>query len=167
MTWYEIILIIASALFLLSTISSLFFGDFDLDLGVDGGFLLSDIVSFKGLLHFVLGFTLSLTLFGGITTTSVITGVASGLVFVLALYYLYKLLHKRLQQKMEYKEEISEADAEVYFWSKEQKLGEVFITLEGRPVQVTLKSKDNTDFENGQRIRVSGNRKVVYAVSTN
>jgi hypothetical protein len=165
MAWYEIVLIAAGILFLLSSVGSLFFGeiDVDTDIGMDG-FLLSDVISFKGLLHFAIGFSLVLTLMQEVTFTSVAIGVVCGVAFVFILYYLYKLIYEKLQQNMKYTNEITEMDAEVYFWNENQKIGEVFITLEGRPVTVTLQGAEGFNLEKGQKIKVSGTRKAVYPV---
>ena len=166
MDWYVIVLIVSAGLFLLTTIVSLFFGDMDIgvdaDLDVDSGFLMSDVLSFKGLVHFAIGFSLALTLMGEFTLFSAAVGVVTGIVFVLVLYYLYKLLFEKLQQNIKYTNEIKDMEAEVYFWDGGSKTGEVFITLEGRPVTVTLKCPEDTHFEKGQKIRVSGTRHAVY-----
>jgi len=160
MEWYVIILIASSGLFLLTTIGSLIFGsmDMDMDADIDSGFLMSDVISFKGLIHFAIGFSLSLTLMKEFTVTSTIVGVVTGLVFVLVLYYLYKLFFEKLQQSMKYTTEINNMEAEVYFWDNQHKTGEVFITLEGRPVTVTFECPEDIHFEKGQKIKVSGTR---------
>ena len=169
MAWYVIVLIVAAGLFVLTTILSLFFGDMDMnaDLDVGSGFLLSDFISFKGLIHFVIGFSLSLTLLDECSIKSVTIGVITGLVFVFVLYYLYKLLFKKLQHNINYTYEIKEIDAEVYFWDEKLKIGEVFITLEGRPVTVTLRCTEDIKLEKGQKIRVSGTRKLVEPININ
>ena len=163
MEWYVIVLIVSSALFLLTTIGSLIFGnmDMDMDADMDSGFMLSDVISFKGLVHFAIGFSLSLTLMKEFTVISTIVGTVTGIVFVLVLYYLYKLFFEKLQQNMKYTTEINDMDAEVYFWDDQKKIGEVFITLEGRPVTVTLTCTEDIHFEKGQKIRVSGTRSSV------
>jgi uncharacterized membrane protein len=133
--------------------------DLDADLDVGGsGFLLGDVLSFKGLVHFTIGFSLSLTLLGGFTLLSATIGVVTGIVFVMVLYYLYKTLFEKLQQSVKYTTDINNMEAEVYYWDKKSKTGEVFITLEGRPVTVTLKCSEDIHFEKGQKIRVSGTR---------
>jgi uncharacterized membrane protein len=164
MAWYDITLIVAGGFFLIFSVGSSFVGELELDTDVelDGGFLLSDFISFKGLLHFALGFLLTLTLWREVTVVSLGVGVAAGLVFVGVLYYLYKMIYDKLQKSMTYAQEIKDMDAEVYFWSEEQKIGEVFITLEGRPVTVTLQKAEGLDFKKGQKIKVSGNRRLVY-----
>jgi hypothetical protein len=163
MTWYEIVLVASSAFFVLSTVGSLLFGgmDVDLDADVDAGTLLSDIFSFKGLVHFAIGFSLVLTLMHETSLASVAGGVITGGIFALILYYLYKWMYEKAQQSMTYTQNIQDMDAEVYFWNKEKRIGEVFVTLEGRPVTVTLQCPEGIDPEKGQKIKVSGTRKLV------
>jgi uncharacterized membrane protein len=164
MAWYVIVLIVSSGLFLLTSIGSLFFGDMDMDtdLDVDSGFLLSDVISFKGLVHFTIGFSLALTIMNEFSLLSTAIGVATGIVFVLVLYYLYKLVYEKLQQNIKYTTEINDMEAEVYYWDDKRKTGEVFITLEGRPVTVTLECLEEIHFEKGQKIKVSGTRHSVH-----
>jgi uncharacterized membrane protein YuzA (DUF378 family) len=162
MAWYVIVLIVSSSLFLLTTIGALFFGeiglDLDTDLDIDSGFLVSDVISFKGLIHFAIGFSLVLSLMGEVTLVSTSIGVVTGIVFVMVLYYLYKLVFEKLQQNIKYTTEIKNMDAEIYFWDNKTKVGEVFVTLEGRPVTITLNCPDDIHFEKGQKIKVSGTR---------
>ena len=166
MAWYIIVLIVSSGLFVITTIGSLFFGgmdmDWDADLEVGSGFVLGDLISFKGLIHFTIGVSLTLTLMDGFTLVSATVGVVTGIIFVLALYYLYKMMFVKLQQSVKYTHEINDMEAEVYYWDKKSKMGEVFVTLEGRPVTVTLKCEEDIHFEKGQKIRVSGTRQSVY-----
>lgn len=144
--------------------------DFDVntdvdDVDIDGsGFLGGDIFSFKGLLHFAMGFSLTLTLMREVTIVSVCIGIGAGLVFVFVLYFLYKLIYTKSQQSLKYTDEIEEMDAEVYFWNENRKIGEVFVSLEGRPVTITLKGAEGMKLERGQKIKVSGNRKSVHPV---
>ena len=163
MAWYEIVLLVSSVLFLLSTVGSLLFGgiDVDFDTDIDAGAVLSDVFSFKGLLHFSIGFSLVLTLMREVTFASVSIGVISGLVFAVVLYFLYKLMYEKAQQSMKYTHEIKDLEAEVYFWNKDKRIGEVFVTLEGRPVTVTIHCPEGVDLERGQKLKVSGTRKLV------
>ena len=171
MDWYVIVLIVSAGVFVLISIVSLIFGnldvDFDGDVDVGSGFLFSDVFSFKGLVHFVIGFSLSLTLMGGFTPLSATVGVITGSVFMASLYYLYKTLFTKLQQNIKYTSEINEMEADVYFWDEKTKIGEVFVTLEGRPVTITLKCDEEIRFEKGQKILVSGTRKAVQPVKKN
>jgi hypothetical protein len=163
MTWYEIVLFVASAFFLLSTVGSLLFGgmDMDFDAEVDAGSLLSDVFSFKGLIHFAIGFSLVLTLRHETGLVALAAGVITGVVFAVALYYLYRLMYKKAQQSLQYTYEIKDLEAEVYFWNSERRIGEVFITLEGRPVAVTIHCPEGVELKTGQKLKVSGTRKLV------
>jgi len=162
MAWYEIMLLVSLALFLITTVGSMLFGGADLDFDVETGTLLSDIISFKGLLHFCIGFSLVLTLMKEVTLLSVAGGVATGLVFAAALYFLYKFFYGKAQKSISYTTEINDMEAEVYFWDKTQRIGEVFLTLEGRPVTVTITCPEGVDLKNGHKIKVSGTRSLVY-----
>jgi uncharacterized membrane protein len=135
---------------------------FDSDLDVGSGMLLSDVISFKGLIHFTIGFSLTLTLMGEFTLLSASVGVVAGIVFVVVLYYLYKMIYEKLQHSIKYTAEINDMEAEVYYWDNKRNTGEVFITLEGRPVTVTLESPEDISFEKGQKIKVSGTRHSVH-----
>jgi len=166
MAWYVILLIVSSGLFLLTTVISLFFGDMDIDMDADldvgSGFMVSDVISFKGLIHFTIGFSLTLTLMNEFSLLSVATGVITGVIFVLVLYYLYKIVFEKLHQSIKYTNEINDLEAEVYYWDSKSKSGEVFVTLEGRPVTITLVCPDDVEFERGQKIKVSGTRHSVH-----
>ena len=54
MAWYVILLIVSSGLILVTSVIALIFGDMDMDFhpDIDSGFLLGDVISFKGLIHF-------------------------------------------------------------------------------------------------------------------
>jgi len=166
MAWYIILLIVSSGLFVITTIGSLFFGNMDMDMDADlevgSGFMLGDLISFKGLIHFTIGFSLTLSLMNEFSLLSAAIGVVTGIIFVLVLYFIYKFLFKNLQQSVKYTHEINDMEGEVYFWDEKTKIGEVFLTLEGRPVTVTLKCPENVSFQKGQKIKVSGTRKSVY-----
>jgi len=170
MEWYVIVLIVSAGLFVITTLGSLFFGNLDIDANADldlgSDFLLSDLISFKGLIHFTIGFSLSLTIMEEFSVKSSIVGGVTGIVFVLVLYYLYKFLFKKLQHNIKYTYEINDMEAEVYFWDEKLKIGEVFITLEGRPVTVSLKCTEEIHLEKGQKIRVSGTRHSVQPVNS-
>jgi uncharacterized membrane protein len=165
MAWYTIILIVAAGVFLLTTLGAVIFGNldaaFDTDMELGGGFELTDVISFKGLLHFVIGFTLTLTVMGEFTLTSSAAGVVAGILFMVVLFYLYRLVFSRLQQSIRYTVDIKDMDAEVYYWDQHTQTGEVFISLEGRPVTVTLKSETELHLKSGQKIKVTGTRHAV------
>lgn len=91
---YYIITAIIYSIFIIRFILSWVGGDFDIETDVD----VSDVVSFKGLTHFLMGFSgwLSVKSF---TTHNVVwydylIAFVLGVIFVIILYYVYKFLMK-------------------------------------------------------------------------
>ena len=74
MEWYYILGIISYGIFIIQFLLSNFFGwgDLDLDIDFDGepDFGLGDVLSFKGLVHFAMGFSGWLMLAGKVTLTT-------------------------------------------------------------------------------------------------
>ncbi len=167
MAWYEIMLLVSGGFFVVSSIISLLFGELDMDFDSGQDAILSDIISFKGLLHFCIGFSLVLTLMQEVSVISIACGVVTGMIFAIILYFLYKFIYEKAQQSLQYTEEIRELDAEVYFWDKTSRTGEVFVTLEGRPVTIPIECPGCTDLQKGQKLKVSGNRKLVHPSEKN
>lgn len=91
---YYIVAVIVYDIFIVRFILSWIGGDFDIDADLD----LSDVVSFKGLTHFLMGFSgwLSVKSF---TTHNImwydyLIAFILGVIFVIILYYVYKFLMK-------------------------------------------------------------------------
>lgn len=90
------IAIVVYSIFIIRFILSWIGGDFELDADLDLD--LGDVISFKGLTHFLMGFS------GWLSTKSLIThdiewydyliGFILGLIFVIILFYVYKLMMK-------------------------------------------------------------------------
>jgi hypothetical protein len=143
---------------------SLIFGDIDIE--ADHDFDTGDIFSFKGLIHFVLGFSVTLTALKSDDVVAISIGTIVGLVFIFGLYWIYKSLYKKLSQSLEYETTITDADAEVYYWDDTTQSGEVFVVLEGRQTTISIGSKEfgTISLKSGQKIKVSGTRVLVYKV---
>lgn len=75
--------------FLLSILGSDLDTDIDIDNASDLSMSLSDIISFKGITHFILGYSWT-TYFSG----SHLVGIVIGSFFFIVLFYVYKLLLK-------------------------------------------------------------------------
>lgn len=93
MEWYYILGIISYGIFILQFVLSNSLGgdtEIDVDFDGEGDFDISSLLSFKGLIHFAMGFSGWLTLTGKVTIYTVCTGVIIGLLFMVLLYYLYK-----------------------------------------------------------------------------
>ena len=92
MEWYHYLLCTSGFFLLLQLIMSLIFGDFDIDHDFD----LGDVISFKGGIHFVLGFSLVLVVFGKTTFFTISLAIFVGLIFLIGLYWLYRFLYTKL-----------------------------------------------------------------------
>ena len=108
MAWYYILFFSVFAFFLLKTIISWMFGDTDIDFDADGDidFDVSSMLSFKGILHFLLGFSTYLAATARFDRTydaigdyqftfiHYVIGSVIGILFMIGLWYLYKLMMK-------------------------------------------------------------------------
>ena len=85
MEWYYVLGIISYGIFIVQFIlSNLGFGDTDIDIDLDGDvdFDVSDLVSFKGLIHFLMGFSGWLMLSGTVNVFTVIIAIILGIGFM-------------------------------------------------------------------------------------
>lgn len=164
MEWYVIVFIISTIIIVGQAILSFVLGD--LDLSIDANFDLADAFSFKGLLHFIFGASLVLTVFGNLELLTVIIAIITGSLFMYLLYKLYYFLYQNLEQSLTYVQDIVMADAEVYYWDNESQRGEVFVSLEGRDTTVNIvnTSSEPISLSAGQIIKVSGTRTLVNKV---
>lgn len=108
MAWYTILFITVFTLFAVKLIMSWFAGDFEMDVDFDGidDFDVSGAFSFKGLVHFLLGFSSYLFLRANMVEIDKLNGVAQfgmidymfativGVILMFALFYGYKLALK-------------------------------------------------------------------------
>lgn len=98
--YYYLVAAIAYGIFIVQFILSWFGGDTDLDVNLDGDIDMdvSDVVSFKGLIHFLMGSSGWLCIkkwsSGEIMWWDYPIALLCGIMFVIVLYYLYKLLMK-------------------------------------------------------------------------
>lgn len=96
MEWYYILGIISYDIFIVQFFLFNFFGWGDLDIDFDGepDFGLGDVLSFKGLVHFAMGFSGWLMLAGKVTLTTLAIASVIGFAFIVILYYAYRLCLK-------------------------------------------------------------------------
>lgn len=95
--WYYILGGVSYAIFLFQFIASVFFGDIDFDLDVDADLSIGDLVSFKGLTHFLMGFSTWFMLKVTTGWINFVLAIVLGLIFMIILYYTYKLTLKLTQ----------------------------------------------------------------------
>ena len=97
MEWYYILGIISYSIFIIQFILSNFgFLETELDVDFDGDadFSVNDLLSFKGLIHFAMGFSGWLMLTGKVTALTISCACGAGLIFMVILYFVYKLCMK-------------------------------------------------------------------------
>ena len=108
MAWYYILFFLVLGFFIVKTIISWVFGDIDFDFDADGDidFDLSSVLSFKGILHFLLGFSTYLSAIARFDTSystdtiyqfsimNYIIAIIIGIIFTVGLWYLYTLMMK-------------------------------------------------------------------------
>lgn len=159
MTWYLLLLLISTCVLIGQTILSFIGGELDIDTDTDLDS--SDMLSFKGIVHFVFGFSLTLTVMGGVSLLSTFVAVLVGVLFTVMLFYLYKYIYKHLRQEIIYETVIKETSAQVYYWDSELNKGEVVVKLEGRLVYMDAISTKNVDYQPGDTVVVEGTRNQV------
>lgn len=93
---FLLIALVASGIFILQFVISIFVGDLDVDVDGDGGadFDMGSLFSFKGLVHFLIGFGWTKVLFAGNTWTSYALAIIVGMGFMVALFYTYMLAYR-------------------------------------------------------------------------
>lgn len=98
-TVFLVIALVASGVFCVQFVISLFFGDVDVDVDGSGDIDtdMGSVFSFKGLIHFLIGFGWTKVLFVGDSWQTYVGAVFVGLIFVFALLYIYVLAF-RLQK---------------------------------------------------------------------
>ena len=102
MSWYFILFWVCFCFFILKTLISFFAGDTDIDFDADGDidFDVSTLFSFKGVMHFLLGFSSFLSLVAKFSEAASLSwyhyliAIGVGFIFMVGLFYLYKLMMK-------------------------------------------------------------------------
>ena len=101
MDWYYILFAIVFTIFIIKTIISWVAGEVDVDFDLDGDidFDISSMFSFKGILHFLMGFSSYLSVVAyfdtnKFSTLDYINSICIGILFMVGLWYLYKLMMK-------------------------------------------------------------------------
>ena len=128
MAWYTILFITVITLFIVKFIVSWVVGDFDMDVDFDGvdDFDVSSAFSFKGLVHFLIGFSSYLFLKSYTPFVVKIDGVAqfdwfdycwatiSGIILFIALWYAYKLAMKANNNSKNPEDLINNSKGKIY-----------------------------------------------------
>lgn len=156
---YLLAALVSSGIFLLQFILSIFFGsmDSDLDVNADGNadIDMSSILSFKGLIHFCMGFGWFMFLcLPPYSFLQYLGAFVSGVFFVFILAWIYKLCYRlRQDNKPEQGKDLIGRKCEIYNRCKEKGKGGtdyiVYIAINGAQRELAVKSLHGKDYREG------------------
>ena len=146
-TFFLIIALVTTGIFLIQFVLSIFFGDLDADVDVDTD--ISSVVSFKGLTHFGIGFGWYLA--GNTEIQSYVVGILVGLFFVFAVWFLYKKAYQ-LQQvnRTEQTDQLVGRECTIYFKQSDSKYT-VQTNRDGAMREVDVISESGKAYQTGDR----------------
>ena len=148
-TIFLTVAIVATAIFLVQFIVSIFFGDIDTDVDMDTD--LGSVISFKGLTHFCIGMGWYMYISQGTDISSYVVGILVGLVFVLVLWFLYK---KAWQLQNENRPEKPEAllgrECTIYTQNGDRYV--VQIAVNGSLREMDVRSLEGRKYRTGDRV---------------
>ena len=148
-TFFLIIALVTTGIFLIQFVLSIFFGDLDADVDVDTD--ISSVVSFKGLTHFGIGFGWYMYLAGNTEIQSYVVGILVGLFFVFAAWFLYNLFYL-LQQvnRTEQTDQLVGRECTIYFKQSDSKYT-VQTNRDGAMREVDVISESGKAYQTGDR----------------
>lgn len=148
-TFFLIIALVTTGIFLIQFVLSIFFGDLDADVDVDTD--ISSVVSFKGLTHFGIGFGWYMYLAGNTEIQSYVVGILVGLFFVFAVWFLYKKAYQ-LQQvnRTEQTDQLVGRECTIYFKQSDSKYT-VQTNRDGAMREVDVISESGKAYQTGDR----------------
>ena len=153
MEYSEILRYVAIALSVVFIVQALvsWFVDFDTDLDFDSSLNVSDFISFKGLVHFLLGFCWTGALNGVESLSEVLIAVAVGVVFFVILAFLYKKVYSLAEEKT-YQNPRELIGRDVQLLNFYQGVGRVSVNFDGRRTDMNVKSEQN--LKSGDFVRI-------------
>ena len=154
MSWYSILFTICLMLLLIQTILNLVGFELDFDLDIDSG----DFMSFKGLIHFLFGFSLTLTIYNKVTLITLSVASFVGIVSTMVLYAIYTFLYNKLKEERTYTNVLDNVDAVVIYYDSETKRGEIKVSLPEGVFNLPFTNKTEDDLKTNNIIKVSGDR---------
>lgn len=150
-TLFLIVAVVATAVFLIQFIISVFFGDIDAD--ADMSTDIGSVISLKGFTHFCIGMGWFMYLSGGSDAKSYLLGILVGLTFVGVLWFLY---YKASQLQKENKPEKSEAllGRECTIYSHDGDRYIVQIAINGALREQEVRSLGEKQYRTGDRATI-------------
>ena len=138
----------------MQTVLNLIGYELDFDLDVDSG----DFMSFKGLIHFLFGFSLVLTLYKEVTLLTLCFAIFVGFIAMFLLYGIYSWLYNKLKEERIYTEVFENVDAIVTYYDVETKKGEVKVSLPEGVFNLPFTNETDYVLKANDVIQVSGER---------
>lgn len=150
-TIFLTVAIVATAIFLIQFVVSIFLGDVDTDVDMDTD--IGSVISFKGLTHFCIGMGWYMYISQGADIMSYAVGISVGLVFMLVLWYLYK---KAWQLQKENKPEKPEAllGRECTIYAHDGERCVVQIAVNGALREMDVRSLGNRTYKTGDKTAI-------------
>lgn len=166
--------LVSSGIFLLQFILSIFVGsmDTDIDVNADGNadIDMSSVLSFKGLIHFCMGFGWFMFLMQPpYSVLQYVGAFASGVFFVFILAWIYKLCNKLKQEnKPKQGEELVGRKCVIYSpcgdTGEERSEYVVNITINGAQRELTVKSANGNNYREGDTLTVKDYKEGIYYI---
>ena len=179
MAWYTILFITVMCLFIVKLGISLFAGDIDLDVDFDGDSDCdsSGAFSFKGLLHFLVGFSGYLFARAHSETVSIVNGkvqfsfadfawaIIIGIIVMIALFYAYKLAMKANNESKDPEDIIDNSKGVIYINLGNGQYSVQVHTLAGTTNVTAFYSGD--ELEPGTEVTLSKENNTIYINTIN
>lgn len=179
MAWYTILFITVFVLFAIKLILSWIGGDFEMDVDLDGidDFDVSSAFSFKGLVHFLLGFSSYLSLRANMATVDKINDVAQfgimdyfiatfcGVVLFFVLFWGYKLAMKASQTPKRPEDCINDSKGIIYINLGNGQYSVEAHTIAGTTNVTALYSKDNLEPGTEVTLTKEGNNILINTIN--
>lgn len=162
MTLYFALALFSTGIFVVQFLLSMFVADTDFDsdtdVDLDGStdFSMSDLVSFKGLIHFLIGFSWTMWFWEGENQfIAAIVAVGVGLIFtiVLALVY-WGALHLKHEVRPEYGEDLVGREGEIYLKNQDGSYL-IYTKINGGRRELKVYHDGPKEFQTGEIVRIS------------
>jgi hypothetical protein len=166
------IALFCTLIFIVQFILSFFLGDLDLDseIDVDGDgvsdFNWSDILSFKGLIHFGIGFGWTMWFNQDMSNKflAAIIAIGVGLIFVFALWSVYLLARKLENPNVQEKgEDLVGREVKIYLVLNEKRY-KAYIMRNQRRQLIEVESRNNRTYETGDSTVVKEYKNGIYLI---
>jgi hypothetical protein len=162
MTLYFALALFSTGIFVVQFLLSMFVADTDFDtdtdIDLDGSadFSMSDLVSFKGLIHFLIGFSWTMWFWqDGNQFVAAMVAVAVGLVFVLVLAFVYwGALHLKNEIRPERGDDLIGREGEVYLRNRDGSYL-IYTEINGTRRELKVYHDGTKNFQTGSIVRIS------------